>query len=107
MAGSGTGFEVRESKRMGRKISVEYRVYDGAEALSRAAAEHFLETAQAAVAARGKARIAISGGSTPKTTFALLANPAEPYLKAMQWEKIELDWVDERCVPPDHPDSNY
>jgi len=92
---------------MGRKIAVEYRVYDGADALSRAAAEHFLETAQAAVAARGKARIAISGGTTPKLTFALLANPAERFLKAMPWEKIELDWVDERCVPPDHPDSNY
>jgi len=92
---------------MARKIEVEYRVYDGADALSRAAAEHFLETAQAAVKARGKARIAISGGSTPKRTFALLANPAEAFLKAMPWEQIELDWVDERCVPPDHPDSNY
>ena len=92
---------------MGRTIAVEYRVYDGADALSRAAAEYFLETAQAAVTARGKARIAISGGSTPKRTFALLANPADPFLKAMPWEQIELDWVDERCVPPDHPDSNY
>lgn len=92
---------------MGRKISVEYRVYEGADALSRAAADHFLETAQAAVAARGRARIAISGGNTPRRTFELLANPAERYLKAMPWEKIELDWVDERCVPADHPDSNY
>jgi len=92
---------------MGRTISVEYRVYDGADALSRAAAEHFLETAQSAVAARGKARIAVSGGRTPKTTFELMANPADHYLKDMPWEKLELDWVDERCVPPDHPDSNY
>ena len=92
---------------MGRKTEVEYRVYDGADALSRAAAEHFLETAQAAATARGKVRIAISGGSTPKKTFALLANPAEPFLTAMPWGQIELDWVDERCVPPDHPDSNY
>jgi len=92
---------------MGRTISVEYRVYDGADALSRAAAEHFLETAQAVVASRGKARIAVSGGRTPKTTFELMANPGERYLKAMPWEKLELDWVDERCVPPDHPDSNY
>jgi 6-phosphogluconolactonase len=92
---------------MPKKIQVEYRVYDGADALSRAAAEHFLETAKAAVAARGKVRIAISGGNTPKTTFGLLANPAEPFVKAMPWEQIELYWVDERCVPPDHPDSNY
>lgn len=92
---------------MGRKIAVEYRVYDGADALSRAAAAHFLATAQAAVTTRGKARVAISGGSTPKRTFALLASPAEPFLKAMPWGQVELDWVDERCVPPDHPDSNY
>ena len=31
----------------------------------------------------------------------------EPFLKAMPWAQIELYWVDERCVPPDHPDSNY
>jgi 6-phosphogluconolactonase len=92
---------------MARTTQVEYRIYDGADALSRAAAEHFLETAQAAVASRGKARIAISGGSTPKRTFELLANPAERFLKAMPWEQIEIYWVDERCVPPDDKDSNY
>jgi 6-phosphogluconolactonase len=92
---------------MAKTTQVEYRIYDGADALSRAAAEHFLKTAQAAAAARGKARIAISGGSTPKRTFGLLANPAEPFLKAMPWEQIEIYWVDERCVPPDDNDSNY
>lgn len=92
---------------MAKQIAVEYRVYDRPDVLARAAAEHFLETAKAAVAARGKARIAVSGGRTPKTTFELLANPAEPFLKAMPWNQIELFWVDERCVPPDHPDSNY
>ena len=92
---------------MGKQIAVEYRVYDSADALSRAAAEHFLETAQTAVAAWGKARIAVSGGHTPKRTFELLANPGERFLTAMPWGQIELYWVDERCVPPDHPDSNY
>jgi 6-phosphogluconolactonase len=92
---------------MATTTQVEYRIYEGADALSRAAAEHFLETAQAAVAARGKARIAFSGGSTPKRTFALMANPAEPFLKAMPWEQIEIYFVDERCVPPDDNDSNY
>jgi len=92
---------------MANKIAVEYRVHDNPDALSRAAADHFLETAQAAVAAHGKARIAVSGGHTPKRTFELLANPAERYLNTMPWGQIELYWVDERCVPPDHPDSNY
>lgn len=92
---------------MPRKTAVEYKVYDGADALSRAAAEHFLQTAQAAVAAKGVARIAISGGSTPKRTFQLLANPAEKFAAAMPWQQIELYWVDERMVPPTDPDSNY
>jgi 6-phosphogluconolactonase len=92
---------------MPRKTEVEYRVYNDADALSRAAAEHFLEGAQAAVRANGVARIAISGGSTPKRTFELLANPAEKFAKAMPWGQIELYWVDERTVPPDNKDSNY
>jgi 6-phosphogluconolactonase len=92
---------------MPRKIQVEYRIYDGPDALSRAAAEHFLEASRSAVTARGNARIAISGGSTPKRTFQLLANPAEPFLSAMPWGEIELYWVDERCVPPDNAESNY
>jgi 6-phosphogluconolactonase len=92
---------------MAKTTQVQYRVYDGADALARAAAEQFLEAAQAAVSARGKARIAVSGGSTPKLTFKLLADPAGPFAKAMPWDKIELYFVDERCVPPDDKESNY
>lgn len=92
---------------MPRRTDVEYRVYNGADALSRAAAEHFLEATLAAVAARGVARIAISGGSTPKRTFELMANPAEKFAAAMPWAQVELYWVDERTVPPDNKDSNY
>ena len=55
----------------------------------------------------GVARIAISGGSTPKAAFQLLADPGQPWLKRMPWDKLEIYWVDERTVPPDHPDSNY
>lgn len=92
---------------MPRKIKVEYRVYDGADALSHAAAEHFLETVHTAATANGVARVAISGGSTPKRTFELLANPAEKFATAMPWAQVELYWVDERTVPPDNKDSNY
>jgi len=77
---------------MGRKTVVEYRVYDGSDALARAAAEHFLETAQAAIRARGRARIAISGGNTPKRTFELLANPQEPFLKTMR-RSNSIGWM--------------
>ncbi|GGH07115.1 6-phosphogluconolactonase [Silvibacterium dinghuense] len=92
---------------MAKTTQVEYRVYEGAAELSRAAAEHFLESIQAAVAARGRARVAISGGSTPKRTFELLANASERYEKEMPWDKIELFFVDERTVPPTDKDSNY
>ena len=92
---------------MPRRVEVQYRVYDESDALSRAAAEHFLAKAQAAVRARGVARVAISGGNTPRPVFELLANPAEKFLSAMPWPQMELYWVDERMVPPDSKDSNY
>lgn len=92
---------------MAKTITAEYRVYAEQDALARATAEHFTTQIQAAVAARGAARIAISGGTTPRVVFALLASRSEPYFSAIPWEKLWLFWVDERCVPPDHPDSNY
>jgi 6-phosphogluconolactonase len=53
------------------------------------------------------ARVAISGGSTPKVMFALLADETQPYFAHVPWDKLHLFWVDERCVPPTDPDSNY
>ncbi len=70
-------------------------------------AELFTHAAEQAVAARGRARIAISGGSTPKAVFALLADPQQPYLARIPWDKLQLFWVDERCVGPTDPESNY
>ena len=70
-------------------------------------AEHLLEAAQEAVASRGVARIAISGGNTPKRTFEMLADPAATEFSVFPWDKTDLFWVDERCVPPDDKESNY
>jgi 6-phosphogluconolactonase len=92
---------------MPKTIHVEYRVYQETDALSRAVAQHFVGGIQAAVAARGIARIAISGGGSPKPVFSLLADPREPYREKIPWDRLVVFWVDERCVPPDHPDSNY
>jgi 6-phosphogluconolactonase len=92
---------------MPQSLKIETIVAPDTDALAARAAQHFVEGAEAAVAARGRARIAISGGSTPRAAFKLLADPAQPWLKRMPWDKLELFWVDERCVPPDHPDSNY
>jgi len=92
---------------MPRKLRVNYYVEPDADALARRAAQHFVEMVSEAVAARGRARIAISGGSTPKAAFQLLASPDQPWRARMPWDKLELFWVDERTVPPDHPESNY
>jgi 6-phosphogluconolactonase len=92
---------------MPRPVTLTYRVLPTSAATARAAAQVFSDAASKAAKDRGLARIAISGGTTPKSMFALLADPAEPFLKQVPWDRIELYWVDERCVPPDHPESNY
>jgi 6-phosphogluconolactonase len=75
-----------------------------AAALAAAAAEEF---ARAASASTGIFRVALSGGSTPKTLYALLADEKAPYRARVPWGRLHFFWSDERCVPPGHPDSNY
>ena len=67
--------------------------------LARAAAEHFV--------AKSPRTVALSGGSTPKILFELLADPNEPFRDRIPWSDIHFFWSDERHVPPDHPESNY
>lgn len=92
---------------MRKKLTIKYYVEPDPAALARRAACHFVEMVSEAAEATGSARVAISGGSTPKAAFQLLADPDQKYRKRMPWEALELFWVDERTVPPDHPDSNY
>jgi 6-phosphogluconolactonase len=89
---------------MPRPVEIAVQVLPTEAEITRAAAELFVREAAAAIALRGQARVAISGGSTPKSAFQLLA--AE-YADQVAWDKLQLFWVDERCVPPDHPESNY
>jgi len=89
------------------KLRIEYRVEADAAALARRAAQHFVEKAEEAVGRKGWTNIAISGGSTPKAAFKLMADPAQPWRTRMPWEKISLYWVDERTVPPTDADSNF
>jgi 6-phosphogluconolactonase len=93
--------------RSGRKLQIMYYVEPDAEALARRAAQYLVEMAGEAVAYRGGARIAVSGGSTPKAAFELLADRNQPWHARMPWEKLDLYWVDERAVPPGDAESNY
>jgi 6-phosphogluconolactonase len=73
--------------------------------LATAAAQIFLESVAAAVSARQQAVVALSGGATPKRLFEILGD--DYHRTRIPWDKLHIFWVDERCVPPHHPDSNY
>lgn len=68
-------------------------------------AEQFLAIGNSAIQEKGAFYVALSGGSTPKSLFQMLANP--PYNTQIPWEKVVLFWSDERNVPPDSQESNY
>jgi 6-phosphogluconolactonase len=72
--------------------------------LFQAAAEEIIRAATEAVARRGRFTIALSGGSTPKGLYTLIAANAGT---SLPWDRIFFFWSDERHVPPDAPDSNY
>ena len=90
---------------MPRPVTITYRISPSPAEVAKSAAQLFTDAVINAASARGVARVAISGGTTPKAMFALLA--AEPFASQIPWDKLDLFWVDERCVPPDHADSNY
>jgi 6-phosphogluconolactonase len=72
--------------------------------LFQAAAEEVLRGAADAIAQRGRFAIALSGGSTPKNLYTLIAANASA---SLPWDRMFFFWGDERHVPPDDPDSNY
>lgn len=69
------------------------------------AARRFVALAAQAVQARGRFTVALAGGSTPAALYGLLSRP--PYREQVPWERTLIFFGDERCVPPDHPWSNY
>lgn len=82
------------------------QVFADPAALARAAAEEMTRRAVAAVRANGRAAIALSGGSTPKVLYALLAD--EPaFRERFPWEQTHFFFGDERHVGPDDKDSNF
>src|SRR5215207_7250347 len=83
------------------------QIFSGVGDLARAAAKHFAARSIEAVAQRGSFTVALSGGSTPKTLYQLLADSNEPFRNQVPWANTHFFWSDERHVPPDHPESNF
>ena len=81
----------------------EIRVLPTASEVSEYAAASFAQQAKDAIQEAGSFTVALSGGSTPKRLYSLLAEKGT----AIPWEKIYFFFGDERHVPPDHPESNY
>jgi 6-phosphogluconolactonase len=82
----------------------ELVVLSDAAALAEAAAQRFVALAGAAITGAGRFRVAFSGGSTPRAVHQRLA---QQHRAAVDWERVEIFWGDERYVPPDDPESCY
>jgi 6-phosphogluconolactonase len=83
----------------------EIKVLPDAAGIAREAAERIVVSARHAIDARGEFSIGLSGGSTPKALYELLAGPY--YRPQIDWPRVLIFFGDERCVPPNHPESNY
>jgi len=81
------------------------QVLSDLEAISHRAASIFVKTGRDAIDGNRRFFVAISGGSTPRRLYVLLAS--EEYSHQIDWERVHFFWVDERCVPKDHEESNF
>ena len=89
---------------MAMSANAEFHPSESPEATFAACADWLVDRLAAAIRARGMARIALAGGSTPRRLYQLLANR---YRDALEWQQVEFYFGDERNVPLDHPDSNF
>jgi len=75
--------------------------YPNAAAAAEACGQRILELLTQAISERQRATLAVSGGTSPRPMFELFAKSGFP------WERVEIFWVDERCVPPTDSQSNF
>ena len=80
-------------------------VFESPEQLALAAAERFVECALELQETTESFSVALAGGNTPRRVYELLAT--EPFKNQIAWSEVHLFFGDERCVPPEHRDSNY
>ena len=84
---------------------LEIAVVSNPEELSLRAVEEFIRLSEESIREKGRFTVALSGGSTPKELYRLLAD--NRCSNRITWKRVNLFWSDERCVPPDHSKSNY
>jgi 6-phosphogluconolactonase len=80
-------------------------IYPDNESLISGTVDLIIKLAAQAVARRGRFTLTLSGGNTPRPVYARLATPG--YRDRIDWSKVQIFFADERCVPPDDPQSNY
>ena len=80
-------------------------VLDTPEEVAATAASRFVTQADTTIHERGRFAVVLSGGSTPKRTYELLATTS--FRDQVQWNAVHIFFGDERTVPPNNPDSNY
>ena len=81
------------------------QILDDGAAIAEAVAGHWRNLSREAIDARGGFHVALAGGNTPRTLYQRLARA--DYRRALDWQHTHIYFGDERCVPRDHPDSNF
>ena len=82
-------------------MSVHWHSYTTPQEVAESCAKHIVTRLDDALSGEGNATLAISGGSSPRTMFEYLGK------STLDWDRVHLFWVDERCVPPNSPQSNF
>lgn len=82
-------------------MSMHWHTYSSAQKAAEACCRNILPCLEEAVSGHGLAKIALSGGSTPKLLFQALAG------SDFDWKQVHVFWVDERAVPPSDAESNF
>jgi 6-phosphogluconolactonase len=88
-----------------RNESVHIAIFDDKHTLSKNVAEYIMRIAKESIDLYGRFTIALTGGTTPGEAYSLLGS--EPIRSQIDWQRVHIFWGDERCVPHNHPDSNF
>src|SRR5690554_646407 len=89
---------------MGNSPDYQLILYSGSEELIRGFCQALAEKIKNLADQQARVHLCLSGGNSPKAVFKLLARE---YASALPWQQLHFYWSDERCVPPEHSDSNY